>query len=280
MHTTARRPLLQAAASLIRVRRALGARRCRRGRRLVPGRDRDPGLGRRLRPGRRARRTASSTPSAPAAGCDRCGATRTSPRPPAATRRTWCAATSSPTSAPAARRFKDRVREAGYGEPGAGLARGREPRLGHPGARDARTRSSTPGSRAPRTAGSCSRDEYRELGVGVAGGAPNKDARPGRDLHDERGRDRHALACRHDRIRSVGRPLRRHLHGRAAATRPRPPARAERRLGRGGLADAGPGGAPAPARGARRAARLTRRGGRGRRARSTARSTRSTCTTR
>ena len=37
---------------------------------------------------------------------------------------------------PSGETLKDRVRAAGYGEPGPGLAGGREPRLGHPGARE------------------------------------------------------------------------------------------------------------------------------------------------
>ena len=93
-------------------------------------------------------------------------------------------------------------------------------------------------------------------------------------------------ACDPDRlsgmtaIRSVRRPLRRHVHGRAAPARPRPAARDSRRLGRRGLADARPG---------RRSSASTRRSSSCSTAsawrsrsptRSTARSTRSTCTTR
>ena len=114
--------------------------------------------------------------------------------------------------------------------PGRRLARRREPRLGHRRSRHARTRSSTSGSPARRTSGTCSRTRYREIGVGVAAGAPQGDQRglPGATYTLEPGRHplrltpRNAPGWRDDRIRSFRRPLRRHVDGRAAAARPRP----------------------------------------------------------
>ena len=175
------------------------------------------------------RRTASSTPSAPAAGCEPLrrdarprpgrapalgghGAPRLL-RPRQPRRRD--------AQRPRARRRLRRARRR--------LARRREPRLGHRRARDARTRSSTRGSRARRTAATCSRAPTASSASASPSGAPSKrPACPGATYTLNVGVDpANASACNgaDDRIRSVGRPLRRHVHGRAAAARPRPPAR-------------------------------------------------------
>ena len=77
-------------------------------------------------------------------------------------------------TSPSGETFKERVREAGYGEPGAGwragenLGWGTGPRAAPSALVDAWLQS--PGHRKILLA-----DQYRELGIGVAGGAPNKD---------------------------------------------------------------------------------------------------------
>ena len=77
-------------------------------------------------------------------------------------------------TSPSGETFKDRVREAGYGEPGAGwragenLGWGTGPRATPRALVDAWLESS--GHRRILLGG-----EYRELGIGVVGGAPKKD---------------------------------------------------------------------------------------------------------
>ena len=228
---------------------------------------------------RPTRSCASSTPSARAAGCRRCGAIPTSPRPRAVTRR---------HGAPRLLRAHQPDGESAQGAHARGRLRpspataGERARTsaGAPASARPRARSSTRGSRAPGTAGSCSgrlpRARRRRRGRRAEHGR----LAPGRDLHDERGRDRHALACRDDRIRSVRRSLRRHLHGRAAATRPRPPGPRSRATGTeragGRRTRTRCNASTRPSWNCSTASAPRSRS----RTRSTARSTRSTCTTR
>ena len=177
--------------------------------------------------------------------------------PPAtATRATAGASARTSAGAPAARATPERARRRVARQPAAPP---------HP------ARSAPPRARRRRRAAARRRRRRTGLpGATYATGPRRRSA----------GRLSHAQDARHDRIRSVRRPLRRHLDGRPAAARPRPAPATAGDWDGAGWRTPDPAGARAPARGVRRAARRPRRRGRGRRRARRARSTRSTCTTR
>ena len=174
MHTTALRPLFCAVTLLMGLSAApafaaVGASWCSAATAV-------PSSGEDLNP-RPARSSASSTPSARAAGLSRSrdGDLAQAARKHSAdmVRRNYFA------HEPRRRDVGDRVRDAGYGDAGRRLARGREPRLGHRPEGDARTGSSTRGSTAAGHRRIMLASGYREFGIGVARGSPKGSSLPG-----------------------------------------------------------------------------------------------------
>ena len=192
MFTTAgiARPLLRAAVSSVRRLRA--ARRTRAAPRKGPTDVRARSTSRRRRRSSATPPTpssASSTPSARAAGSSRCAATATSRRPRAGIRRDMARRNYFSHVTPGGEDLGDRLRDAGYGDPGDGWRAGENLGWGT-------GNRATPNSlvdewlASPAHKGNMLERSFRELGVGVAGGAPQAtDGAPARrHVHAEPGR--------------------------------------------------------------------------------------------
>ena len=115
--------------------------------------------------------SACTTRSAPATACRGCARTRSCAAPPSATRTTWSASASSTTPRRPASTMVDRIRGAGYAKRDRGWALGENLAWGTGGlataARDPRAWMNSPGHRA-----NILKRAYREVGIGIALGAP------------------------------------------------------------------------------------------------------------